>query len=433
MHRFLLFAAMAALLVMANSCQKDDIIIEEPDPDTTNNEQPVEETSKDFIYDIFKENYLWIEELPGIAPNDYSSNELLVDALRYDEIDHWSFVSDLQEYRNLFDEAETKGFGVGMAITQDDKLMVRFTYKNAPMGLAGVDRGWEFIKINDVDVSDIPDLWAAFDTDGEVKFTFRTVSNDTVEYSMTRTDYEINTVLHKCVVEDNGKKIGYLVFESFLGPSAEELDDAFDYFNQQEVDDIVVDLRYNGGGNVDIAFQLMELLGGNAIINKVITSIVYNSNRTDENDSYGFGRGSGKAVELDRLYFITTESSASASELVINSLFPYKEITIIGERTHGKPVGMEVYESEKYQIALAPVTFKLVNALGDGDYFSGIPVDYEEADDIFHSWGDPNEACLKKALEVISGETSMVAAKSATIQPKPLPLKRGLQEITGAY
>ncbi len=426
---------LAFVMLLAFSCSKDNDIIEPPVVDPV---EPVE-NSKTFIYDHFKANYLWLDELPEVDPNTYSSDQDLVNALRYEEVDRWSYVANLQEHNALFDDAQTKGFGVGMSYfvenegeeNEKTRLLVRFTYLKAPMGLAGVDRGWEFYKINDVSVSSMENPWEAFDTDSEVKFTFITTENDTVDHSMTRTDYEINTVLHKSVLEVSNRKVGYLVYESFLGEkSITELDSAFSYFTTEGIEDIVVDLRYNGGGSLWLAYHLSAQLGGSDIIDKHFISFKYNSNFEDEHWAIP---SANHAVNLPRLHFITTEGSASASEMVINCLFPYKEVILIGEKTHGKPVGMEVEKSEDYNIALAAVTFQLLNAHGNGHYFSGIPVDHEVDDDIFKAWGDPQELCLKKALSLISGEDDQVALKSARVRPMQVPLERGLQEITGAY
>ncbi len=416
------------VLFLGVSCSKDEVIPE----DEIIEEEEIVENSLTYIYDVFNDHYFWLDEVPKLDPNTYSSNEELVDALRYDKIDRWSFVADLDAYLALYEEAETKGYGVGMSLDPDNKLMVRFTYKNAPMGLAGVDRGWEIHKINDTAVTDLPDILGAFDTDSPVKFTFVDLLGDTVSRTMTRTDYNMNTVLHTSVIETESAKVGYLVFESFLDPSEAELNEAFTYFKEQNISELIVDLRYNGGGSFYIAYQLAGLIGGDDILNKPLASFVYNSKHTADNETYGYYEMNAHSVNLDRLFFITTESSASASEFVINSMFPYKEVILVGEKTHGKPVGMQVFASEDYNLALAPVTFQIVNANENGHYFNGVPVDYPEVDDIYHAWGDPEEACLKQALNIIEGN-DVVVMKSAILKPRGLPLKRGLQEITGAY
>ena len=417
------------VLFFGISCSKDEVI---PEDEIIEEEEEIVENSLTYIYDVFNDHYFWLDEVPELDPNTYSSNEELLDALRYDEVDRWSFVADLDAYLALYEEAETKGYGVGMSLDPDNKLMVRFTYKNAPMGLAGVDRRWEIHRINDTAVTDLPDILGAFDTDSPVKFTFVDLMGDTVSSTMTRTDYNMNTVLHTSVIETESAKVGYLVFESFLDPSEAELNEAFTYFKEQNINELIVDLRYNGGGSFQIAYQLAALVGGNDILNKPLASFIYNQNHTDENVTYGVLEADVRSVNLDRLFFITTESSASASEFVINSMFPYKEVILVGEKTHGKPVGMQVFAFKDYNLALAPVTFQIVNAYGNGHYFNGIPVDYPEVDDIYHAWGDPEEACLKQALNIIEGN-DVVVMKSAKLKPRGLPLKRGLQEITGAY
>ncbi len=434
--------SIALILFLAFSCSKDDDIIQDDPP--PNNQEPVK-TSKTFIYDTFKDKYFWIEELPDLDPNTFSTDNDLVNALRYKELDRWSFVTDLDEYLALFQNAQTKGFGVRMAYIPvvgdgDHRLMVGFTYDKAPMGLAGVKRGWEFFKIDDKPIANFPDyksILAEFDTDSEVKFTFITLENDTVDHSMTRTDYEINTVLHKSVHDVDGRKVGYLVFESFLAePSVNALEDAFEFFVTESVEELIIDLRYNGGGSVNTAYHLLAQVGGSDVLNKnLLVAYIYNSKRSSENQGLYLGENYPVKnwVNLDRLFFITTESSASASEMVINSMLPYKEVKLIGEKTHGKPVGMEPEADSLFNLLVAPISFQLVNADMEGDYFSGIPVDYEVDDDVFHAWGDPNEACLKQALQIIAGNDAPVALKSASVRPVPPPLKRGLQEITGAY
>ncbi len=420
----LLLILWSLLLFLGISCSEE----EDPVPDPV-----VVQNSKTAIYDAFKEWYFWLDKLPEVNPNGYSSDQALLEALRYDELDRWSFIAPLDEYLALFQDAETKGFGVSMAQTLDKKLMVRFAYKQAPMGSVGVHRGWEILKIDGVPVKNIPNLNVAFDTDNEVVFTFVTTANDTVEHAVTRTNYKINTVLHRSVIDHNGTKVGYLVYESFIGEKTDELDEAFELFQSEGVEELVIDLRYNGGGRLDIAMTLGELIGGDEVVGQVMGKMIYNSKKSGDNIAFGTNEENPLRLNLDRLFFITTKETASASEMMINSMFPYKEIVTLGQTTHGKPVGMTILQAKKYNLALAPVTFKILNANDEGDYFDGIPVDYEVVDDIFKAWGNPQEACLSQALSVIDGSVIATSMKSSQIHPVGIPLKRGLQEITGAH
>ena len=144
----------------------------------------------------------------------------------------------------------------------------------------------------------------------------------------------------------------------------------------------------------------------------------------------------GVALDLNRVFFITTSETASASELVINSLTSYMDVFLVGSRTHGKPVGMYVFEIEKLDLAILPICFKTTNSIGYGDYFDGLPVTIDETDDIDHNWGDPEEAMLKTAMEaitqpVVTSRHSSLKSTQAMLQ-QPLEYK-GIYQIIGAY
>jgi hypothetical protein len=138
----------------------------------------------------------------------------------------------------------------------------------------------------------------------------------------------------------------------------------------------------------------------------------------------------GNEVNIDRLVFITTNNTASASEAVINGLKPYMKVVLVGSTTHGKPVGMYTFQHNDY--LLVPICFQLTNSLGDGDYFSGIPVDAERIDDLTKDWGNTDESCLKESLFYTENGyfSNQPPVKSKAIQ-YPMPLK-GIQNEIGA-
>jgi hypothetical protein len=121
----------------------------------------------------------------------------------------------------------------------------------------------------------------------------------------------------------------------------------------------------------------------------------YNSNYSDENKSTKIDE-LGHSLGSDQVLVLTSSRTLSASELVINALLPYADVTLIGSATGGKPVGSKSFEfCEKL---LFPITFRLVNAAGNTDYFDGLPADCYAADDLFHQLGDPQEGMLAAAL-----------------------------------
>jgi carboxyl-terminal processing protease len=161
----------------------------------------------------------------------------------------------------------------------------------------------------------------------------------------------------------------------------------------------VLDLRYNGGGLVDVAVHLASLIGGTRTNGQVMLNYVHNDKIGPQlNKTTRFTNPEG-ALNLQRLVVITTRGSASASELVINSLRPYMPVTVIGDATYGKPVGQ--YGLRFCDKILYPVAFSIKNANLEGDFFDGIPVDCVASDDYTHQLGDTNEASFAEALRFI--------------------------------
>ncbi|MFC2087897.1 S41 family peptidase, partial [Bacteroidota bacterium] len=128
----------------------------------------------------------------------------------------------------------------------------------------------------------------------------------------------------------------------------------------------------------------------------------------EENNNYYYYEAEENSILIDKIYIITTSSTASASEVIINSLKPFLDVKLIGSQTHGKPVGMRVFEymakdpvDNNRTWVVAPITFKGVNALGEGEYFNGFPIDGNAIDDLSKDWGDTTEASLSQAINYI--------------------------------
>jgi hypothetical protein len=189
--------------------------------------------------------------------------------------------------------------------------------------------------------------------------------------------------------------VGYIFFRNFVEPSFAALDAAFVSLGAERIDDLILDLRYNGGGLVNVAQHLASYIGGVRTEGQIFGEYFHNDKQAALNRILRFEKKPAVAP-LDRLIVITTGWSASASELVINGLRPFMPVIIIGDRTYGKPVGQGVFTfCDK---ALAPVAFVLRNANGEGDFFGGFAPTCAAADDLDFQIGDPNEASLNEAL-----------------------------------
>ena len=195
------------------------------------------------------------------------------------------------------------------------------------------------------------------------------------------------------------------------------LDSAFSELKAGGATELVLDLRYNGGGLVSVAQHLAGLIAGSARAGEVFVQFTHNDRQSSRNSAYRF-EALPQALGVQRLVVITTRGSASASEAVINGLRPYMDVKLVGDRTYGKPVGQ--YGFNFCDKVLYPVCFLVTNARGEADFFGGIPADCAAGDDVDHPLASPSEASLAEALYVVrNGHCSGVAAAAATAQDAP--------------
>ena len=164
----------------------------------------------------------------------------------------------------------------------------------------------------------------------------------------------------------------------------------------ENVKDLILDLRYNGGGILDVASDLASYIAGNAHFNTPFVSISYNDKKTAYDTTFNFN-SILYPLNLTRLVVITTRSSASASEEVINGIKPYVTVTTIGDTTNGKPTGEDTWQYANTYI-FAPITFEVVNSLSQGGFYAGFAPAKYVTDDITHDFSDRNEPCLKEAI-----------------------------------
>jgi C-terminal processing protease CtpA/Prc len=427
MKRYFLYFFVFAFLFTA--CSDDNNELPRTNPSDKNTYEVLDE--------IMQEWYLWNDDLPSISsgsynnPNDYFE-DLLVDK------DRWSYIANLDVLKAFFENGTYTGYGLAFKFDQNDDLRVKLIYNDSPLFDDGVKRGWQLISINGFTIPDNPtknDEEKILDELDKSSSTFLFESPQGVQKEVSASQIELdqNTVLKREVVEYDGKKVAYLAFDSFLDKSEDELNEAFTYFKDQNADELVLDLRYNGGGSTYISNQLASLITGNTQKGKVYYKLLHNSSKSNENAEIAFEEQNA-AFGFNRVFVITTSSTASASEMVINGLKPYlDDVILIGGKTHGKPVGMYVFEEEDKNLAIVPISFSVTNVNDEGNYFDGIAVDLQLADDLTHDFGDINESNFHAALEYIKNGSFPVvtAAKSASIYEREFK-KKGLDELIDA-
>lgn len=374
-------------------------------------------TKTTFVRDTLDELYFWYRELPDVDPARVDTPEAYLEAVRYRPLDRtFSYVTSRAANDAFYSESQFIGLGLTTAQIGGE-LRVLQVFDASPAAEAGLDRG---TRIEAIDGASVADLIAAGTVDAAfgpaqdglaVTVAFETRGGDRRVATMRKRAVTIPTVSLTRVFEVDGKRVGYLFFRNFVRPSAAALDSAFGALAAARVDELVLDLRYNGGGLVDVAVYLASLIAGEAHADAVFAESRHNDRNRRMNETLRF-TAPAHALALSRLIVIATRASASASELVMNGLRPYMPVVVIGDRTYGKPVGQ--YSLPFCDKVLAPVAFAMTNAAGEGDYYDGLPATCAAADDIAHELGDAQEASLREALHyVAAGQCSAREAAGA--------------------
>jgi hypothetical protein len=211
-------------------------------------------------------------------------------------------------------------------------------------------------------------------------------------------------------------EVGYLNLRTFITSAVVTMDDppkyplrdAFKSFADRGIQNIIIDLRYNGGGLISVAEEIGDLLGGLRQTSDVYSNLRFRASKSANDETHRFDPRS-ESVDAVRIAFITTRGSASASEMTINSMKPWADVAIIGADTYGKPVGQSAFDlNDRCDIRLRLVTFRGTNSNEEGDYYDGLArtvPSCSAADDLTHAMGDPQEASTSRALRWLGGES----------------------------
>jgi len=345
-----------------------------------------------YLYNLFKTTYLWSDDVDlDIDVSDFNSPSEMVKYLKYEPIDRWSFVMTREESRELLTQ---NGAGFGFAYSNlDGNLTVLYVRDGSPADSANLKRGDIVLEI-DGDRATEDSIRYSIGVNREVEFKIwrggyiSTIYIEPRDYNFRVTDIKI--------IDGH---IGYFRLDSFNVDALDEIEECFNLLKSRGVDELIVDLRYNGGGSLVMASILMDKLT-TGLNGEVQFKLRWNRRYRARDYTYRFEEDSN-SLNLNRVIFLTGRNSASASEAVINGLKPYMEVITIGDRTYGKPVGMEGVEDREYVYYL--VNFKIENSLGISDYFDGLDVTAgcETEDDLKHPLGDVKEALLSQALYFI--------------------------------
>ncbi len=499
------------IALFAFSCTKEG---EKPDPNPPGKSRA--DLTRDSIFLYAKELYYWNTALPSIETFNVSrfkgastdldnyNNELIAltqipinpaTGKPYEYVltgsgavdSKFSYISDLANKNPtayIFDkqaavdlDGNGNDFGIKLqAYAQDAQgityaLFMNAVYPGSPADKAGMVRSNRIYKVNG---RTIGDNYANDRNFINEAFNGNTITIEGVKYTggaagapytvtLIKAVYKSSPILKTRVFTVDDKKIGYLALARFstLSAARAEIDETFTKFADSNVKDLIIDLRYNGGGYVNTAEYIINKIAPSSANGKVMFAEHYNTmmqNKEAEillNQPYRDADGkvvfqNGKMItyfdfdysipgntevfvksgpfnaasDVGKVVFIVSGATASASELLINALKPFMTVKLIGEKTYGKPVGFFPIRIEnKYEVYYA--MFSTKNSLGAGDYYDGFAPDiFDDFDDPRNNFGDPSENYIAKAIKEIKPNANVImkANKTMSIKGQEVPI-----------
>jgi carboxyl-terminal processing protease len=426
---------------------------------------------QDFALSALNTNYLFPETLPtNTDPTPFANVSDYLDFLtataRAQRRDRFfTFITSIAEENAFNTSGATAGFGIRLmndATTR--RTFIIEAFEGAPALAAGIDRGAEITAIGTSanTLRNVSDIIAAEGTAGVsnalgpstagLTRVLRIVdSQGTRDLSASKANFSLSPVSSRYgsrIIEDSGRRIGYLNLRTFISSADPQLRTAFDQFRAAGISQFVIDFRYNGGGLVSTAELLGDLLGGNRSRSEVFSTTIFRPERSANNETKRFNPQS-QSVSPVKIAFITTGASASASELIINSFAPYlrADLALIGGNTFGKPVGQIAVDRAACDDRLRVVAFSTRNSAGFDDYFNGLAASVgatcQAADDVTRPLGDAQEASVRTALDFLAGrsctpitaggQTSQSARSAQPTMLSPANPTAAQREIPGLF
>lgn len=370
---------------------------------------------KDFTYACLRDMYYWNDKVPTtIVPSSFASPEAILTACQVKPEDHTSYlVKDGTAFLKALSTGESTSYGLSVKFAAADDLRIAMVQNSSPAAAAGLRRGMKILKVNNGSIRAFEGV-ASFGTTNfpSLGLDIQDSAGNVIKKDLTPATFNGKTVLKSFVSDVAGKKVGYLLFTSFTQSAIDELETVFATFKSQNVTELVLDLRYNGGGSVVTSQRLASLLA-TQLSGTVFVRQAHNTRYSGLNSELAI-ESRQNALALQRLFVIMTANTASASELIINGLKPHIQVLTIGSTSYGKNTGFYPIQHTKSDYVVAIVNTLSQNSLGDGNYSNGFTPTRAEEDDVTSDFGDPKEKCYAAAISYITkGAFPVVTAKHA--------------------
>lgn len=395
---------------------------------------------QNFVWRAMNELYLYKEDSPDLANDRFASSEEFSEFLKsynspenlFEHLlasqDRFSIIVD--DYTALENSLDglTQTTGIRISYIQESTNnqvfgFIRYVLPGSSAAEKGLERGMIFDQINGESLTATSDFQEL--TSGEnysirlAEFSDDELISTDETISLQKRILQENPIYYSDILDFDTAQIGYLVYNNFRGEYDTELNAVFQNFQTENIDELIIDLRYNTGGSIESCKDLASMITG-LYNNQVFATQKFNANSAPVDILFDTRIRNGEQINslgLSKVYILTSRQSASASELLINSLNAYIDVVQIGETTVGKfEASRTVYDAPNYNrrnanightYALQPLISKLENANGHGDYVNGLVPQYMITENFKNAkaFGDPSETLLSKTLSIIGIST----------------------------
>lgn len=463
-----LITSFVLIVLLSSGCKNDEPILKNTRSDPRENSVIVDEapiiTQKvnNFIKIAMTDVYLWYNYLPTIDTRYETDSKAYFEKLLYKD-DKWSYITDnVSEWENTLNGIE-KSYGYSLVFgsfvdgngidTGNYFALVEYVYPNTPAQRSGLERGSIITQINGNSIT--KDNYTGLLSSESVlvtkgKLTTSGISNSGT-FSMTAEVLNLDPVILYKVVEKDGHRIGYLLYAQFIDNFKASLQTALDYFRTNQITDLVVDLRYNPGGQISAAQYLCSSIAplSNVTGSKTLVTFQWNdkyqeywvANKATDQTTVTFDNSVPVKLGMNKVTILTGPGTASAAELTITGLKPYMDVKLVGNTTYGKYTASITLKPEDFYTnassyadfknwGLQPIVLRYANAQGVTNFVNGFAPDYLVDDELLPAQplGDLSEPLFRKAVENITG-VPIVALKSAFPRFKLNAFDRGFSKF----
>lgn len=414
MKKFLKFQLIAITAFLVSCTNNDESAPVFPDGST--------ESLNVWVQDSMKRYYYWADQMPAKPDYHLPAKDFFKSLLSPQ--DRFSFIVNTQD-SSTYPRSIRNMYGFDYSVIQltngEVVTVIKLVLTNSPAFNAGLERGMIITKINGkaVTAANAESITSSMKDQTVIDLKVGSWKNGAVADEKDVTvyyGYSLEQPLLSKIFNENGKKTGYLYIYDFPDGMTSMLHQKFGEFKAAGIHELILDLRYNYGGSVSAAAALCALIPSGISASSPFIIFKGNKNGGEVKRTFGqqisydpkaldFNVLHANSLGLNKLYVLTSNSTASAAEIVVNNLKPYLQVVQIGDVTLGKDMAGFVVEDKrkpkKISWQIHPVIYKVFNANGIGEYSNGISPQFKVSEYTqlpLLPLGDPGETLISEAL-----------------------------------